>query len=117
MQLRRLLTISLVIPTLALASCTTTVPPEIVTVTQEIKVPIKPRPRPADLVDPGKFYVVTEANLDEFVERFKRENGRLVFYAMTVRGYESMALNLAELRRFMKQQSDLILYYENSLQN
>ena len=33
--------------------------------------------------------------------------------AISVRGYENLALNTEELRRFIKQQNQLIVYYES----
>jgi len=62
------------------------------------------------------WHVVTEANFDEFIEKFKKENGNAwVFYALSVRSYESMALNLAELKRYIEQQKQIIVYYEEAV--
>ena len=62
------------------------------------------------------LHVVTEANFDEFIEKFKKENGDAwVFYAVSVRSYESMALNLAELKRYIEQQKQIIIYYEEAV--
>lgn len=78
-------------------------------------VQIQTKPKPVTLSD-VKFYVVTKDNLNEFLEIFKKENGQeLVFYAISVKDYENIALNIAELRRFLKQQSEIIIYYETSI--
>ena len=61
------------------------------------------------------FYVVTEDTFDEFKERFTKENGDLLFYAMSVRDYENIALNMAELKRFIDQQQQIIVYYEKAV--
>tara|TARA_Y100000401_G_scaffold11215_1_gene7679 strand:+ start:441 stop:776 length:336 start_codon:yes stop_codon:yes gene_type:complete len=62
------------------------------------------------------WHVVTEANFDEFIEKFKKENGNAwVFYAISVRSYESMALNMAELKRYIEQQKQIIIYYEEAV--
>ena len=62
------------------------------------------------------WHVVTEANFDEFIEKFKKEHGEAwVFYAVSVRSYESMALNLAELKRYIEQQKQIIVYYEEAI--
>lgn len=61
------------------------------------------------------FKVVTSENIEEFKTEFEKENGALVFYAMTVRDYESMAMNLAELRRYLLQQKEVIVYYEKQI--
>jgi hypothetical protein len=90
--------------------------PQLVPVTEyvEKEIAIVDRPKPVQLGD-VQFYVVTEENLQEFVERFKHDNGALVFYAMSVRDYEVIALNIAELRRYINQQKEIIVYYEDSV--
>lgn len=81
----------------------------------EKRIPLQPSPKPVSLDEPY-FYIVTEDNFDEFVEKYKKENGDpWVFYAMSVRSYETLALNLGELRRYLEQQSSIIVYYENSI--
>lgn len=61
------------------------------------------------------WYVVTERNMDEFIKRFEDENGTLVFYAMSVRDYETLSLNMADLKRYILQQKEIIVYYEESV--
>lgn len=78
-------------------------------------VPIATRPKPIDLVD-TRVYVVNEANLEKFIEDFKAENGDLAFVSLSVKDYENLALNVAELRRFINQQSEIIVYYEKAMQ-
>jgi hypothetical protein len=34
---------------------------------------------------------------------------------MTIKGYENLSLNVAELRRYINQQKSLIVYYEDSV--
>lgn len=102
---------------LLLSSCARVPEKEIVTVETivEKNIPIQPRPKGVQLTAPY-FHVVTEKNIDEFVEEFKIQNGsELVFYAMSVRDYEKMALNLGELRRYIEQQKAIIVYYETSI--
>ena len=78
-------------------------------------VPIATRPKPIDLVD-TRVYVVNEANLEKFIKDFKAENGDLAFVSLSVKDYENLALNVAELRRFINQQSEIIVYYEKEMQ-
>ena len=59
------------------------------------------------------FYVVSADNFDDFRKRFEKENGDLVFYALSVRDYETIAYNMAELKRFIDQQ--IIIYYEEAV--
>lgn len=90
--------------------------PEIKTVTtvQKITVPIVARPKPIDLVD-VQVYVVNKNNLDEFVANFEKEHGEFAIVALSIDTYENLALNIAELRRYINQQSDIIVYYEDSM--
>ena len=61
------------------------------------------------------FYVVTEDNFEEFKEKFVKENGDLVGYVLSVRDYETLALNMAEIKRYIQQQKELIIYYEKAV--
>ena len=57
-----------------------------------------------------------EENFDDFIKKFKKENGEAwVFYAISVRSYESMAFSLAELKRYIEQQKQVIVYYEEAV--
>ena len=89
-------------------------PVEIKTVEVERKIPTQNRPRPVALND-IHFYVVTEDTFPAFKKRFEKENGDLLFYAISVRDYETLALNMAELKRFLEQQKQLIIYYEKAV--
>ena len=61
------------------------------------------------------FYVVNEQNFEEFKKRFTKENGDLVGYVLSVRDYETLALNMAELKRYLQQQKEIIVYYEKAV--
>ena len=87
---------------------------EIKTVEVERVIPTQNRPRPVDLND-IYFYVVTEQNFEEFKERFVKENGDFLFYALSVRDYETLALNMAEIKRYILQQKEIIIYYEKAV--
>jgi hypothetical protein len=63
-----------------------------------------------------EWYVVTEANFEEFITKYKKEHGEeWVFYAISVRGYEAMALNMADIQRYLEQNQKLVLYYEKAV--
>lgn len=89
-------------------------PLEIKTVEVERKIPAQARPKSVSLNN-IYFYVVTDRNFGDFKKRFEKENGDLVFYAMSVRDYETLALNMAELKRYIQQQKELIIYYEKAI--
>ena len=89
-------------------------PIQVKTVEVERKIPTQNRPRPVKMND-VHFYVVTEDTFDEFKERFTKENGDFLFYALSVRDYETIALNMSELKRFIDQQKQIIIYYEKAV--
>jgi len=61
------------------------------------------------------FYVVTEQNFEEFKQRFIKENGDFLLYALSVRDYETLAINMAEIKRYILQQKQIIIYYEKAV--
>ena len=116
--LKRLALLSLILPTLLLSSgCSYFKNPlktiEIKTVEVERVIPTQNRPKPMSMND-IYFYVVTEENFEEFKEKFVKENGDLVGYVLSVRDYETLALNMAEIKRYIQQQKELIIYYQKA---
>jgi leucyl aminopeptidase (aminopeptidase T) len=61
------------------------------------------------------WYVVTEDTFDVFKQRFVKQNSDFLFYAISVRDYETLALNIAELKRFLEQQQQIIIFYEKAV--
>ena len=119
MELRNYLTISsLLLLTLLLSSCGYLRKPEKEIVVQTVEVqkviPVQPRPKPVDMTD-VKFYVVTEENYEEFKEKFMKTNNDFVFYVVSVHDYENLALNMSELFRYIKQQKEIVIYYEEAV--
>ena len=119
MELKNYLTISsLLLLTLLLSSCGYLRKPEKEIVVQTVEVqkviPVQPRPKPVDMTD-VKFYVVTEENYDEFKEKFMKRNNDFVFYVVSVHDYENLALNMSELFRYIKQQKEIVIYYEEAV--
>ena len=116
---RNYLTISsLLLLTLLLSSCGYLRKPEKEIIVQTVEVqkviPIQPQPKPIDMTD-VKFYVVTEENYDEFKEKFMKRNNDFVFYVVSVHDYENLALNMSELYRYIKQQKEIVIYYEKAV--
>ena len=119
MEHKKYLILWSLLPLLALSSGCSLVPREkeviVQTVEVEKQIPLQLQPKPLQFND-AYWHVVTEANFDEFIEKFKKENGNAwVFYAISVRSYESMALNMAELKRYIEQQKQIIVYYEEAV--
>ena len=101
---------------LLLSSCSSKPEKEIVTVTEVIKphIAVVERPKPLSM-QKVNWYVVTKENFEEFSQKFEKAEGDLVFYAMSVRSYENLALNMADIKRFIEQQKEIIIYYEKAV--
>ena len=103
---------------LLLQGCSSLIPePEIVTVTkvEQTVIPTVAPPKPVQLND-VKIYVVAESNYEEFRKEFEAKNGADAYIAISIKDYENLSLNFAELRRYIEQQKQIILYYENAVQ-
>ena len=79
-------------------------------------MPTVARPKPINLTD-TRIYVVNQDNLEEFLAEFEEVNGNRAFIALSIKDYENLSLNIAELRRFIQQQGEIILYYEEAVTN
>jgi hypothetical protein len=62
-----------------------------------------------------RVFVVTKDNYDEFVKEFTEVYGELAFVALSMKDYENLALNIAEIKRYLQQQTEIIVYYENAV--
>ena len=67
-------------------------------------------PREIDLKDPY-WYVVSDKNIEEFLARVEKDQGQLVFVAMSVPDYELMAYNMQELKRYINELKEVVVYY------
>lgn len=91
--------------------------PEIITITETVPVVIPKATPPKDMrLEKIRIYVVSEEeNIDEFKENFRKIHGEIVFVAISIKDYENMSLNIAEMKRYIDQQKQVILYYESAL--
>ena len=87
--------------------------------TKQIEVSAKPiertivqpiMPREIDLKEP-MWIVVTPDNWEEQLARIEKQEGELVFLAMTIPDYEVMAYNMQELKRYITELKDVVVYY------
>ena len=120
MHLRECLKVSsLLLLTLVLSSCSSwpqLKQIEVKTVEVERNIPTQNRPQPIRMNTTMKWWVVTEENFAEFKDKFQKENGDpLVAYVLSVRDYETLALNMAEIKRYIEQQKEIIIYYEEAV--
>ena len=81
----------------------------------EIEIYHPPLPDPIKLERPG-WYVVSDKNLDEFIAKLAKiqgVEGTPTFFAFTPQGYEKMSANLQEMRRYILEQKEIIVYYKD----
>jgi len=118
MVLKNYLTVSsLLLLLLLLSNCSTWDRPtriEVQTIEVERQIPIQNRAVRLELNN-IKWFVVTEQNFEEFKEKYIKQNGEFLFFAISVRDYETLALNMADIKRYIKQQKQIIIYYEKAL--
>jgi hypothetical protein len=90
--------------------------PKIITQTEyvERKIDIQSAPKSVDFPN-TEWYVVSEKNLDVFLERVKADNGEVAFMAITPKGYQNLAIGIGDLRRYILQQKEIIVYYEKAV--
>lgn len=95
------------------------VKPEVKIITEQVPVTIyqPPYPRSVELED-IKWFVITQDNLAEKIAELKKIQGEsIVVFAMTPQSYENMSYNLQELRRYIRQQNEIIQYYQDVTKN
>ena len=81
---------------------------------QKIQIPLVQRPKPVTLID-TKIYVVNKDNYETFVKDFTARNGELAYVALAIKDYENLAINISEIRRYLNQQDEIIVYYEAAI--
>jgi hypothetical protein len=95
-------------------------PPEpvIKTVTEYKSLEIYQPPLPKEIsLQDVEFFVVTEKNFEEQVQKLQKlQDGTYVLFGLTPQAYENMAYNLQEIRRYVRQQKEIILYYRKATQ-
>ena len=87
--------------------------------TKQIKVTAKPMdrtivqpvmPREIDLKE-VRWLTITPENFEEQFAIIEEQEGELVFLAMTVPDYETMAYNMQEIKRYITELKDVVVYY------
>ena len=81
---------------------------------EKTTVPVVSRPKPLQLID-TRVRVVTSDTLEQFLKEYKEQYGELAFVVLSMQDYENLALNIADLRRFLNQQTEIIVYYEEAV--
>ena len=81
---------------------------------EKVQIPTVARPKPLQLND-TRVFVVTKDNFEEFKKEFTEIYGELAFVALSMKDYENLALNIADIRRYLNQQEEIIVYYEKAV--
>jgi len=81
---------------------------------ERVQIPTVARPKPLQLSD-TRVFVVTKDNFEEFEKEFTELYGDLAFVALSMKDYENLALNISELKRYINQQGEIIVYYEKAV--
>ena len=101
---------------LLLSSCSWKPEKEIIT-KAEVYVPtinVVPRPEPLTLLN-ADVIVITEKNLEEVIQRVKDMQGSFVVYALDPKSFESLAINMEQIKLYIEKQKQIILYYEKAV--
>jgi hypothetical protein len=85
-----------------------------VTKVEKVQIPVVARPKALQLND-TRVFVVNKGNYDEFVKEFTDTYGELAFVALSMKDYENLALNIADIKRYLEQQKEIIVYYEKAV--
>lgn len=87
--------------------------------TKQIQVTAKPMertivqpvmPREINLKEP-MWIAVTPDNWEEQLAIIEEQEGELLFLAMTIPDYEVMAYNMQEIKRYITELKDVVVYY------
>ena len=99
-----------------LSSCSSKPEKEIVTVETIVKptIAIAQRPRPVEF-DELKVKVITEANVQEVIQEMKTNQGQFLVYALDPVTFKNLAIGIEEIKRYIEQQNDIIIYYEKAV--
>ncbi len=99
-----------------LSSCSSRPEKEIVTVETIVKptIAIAQRPRPVEF-DELKVKVITEANVQEVIQEMKTNQGQFLVYALDPVTFKNLAIGIEEIKRYIEQQNDIIVYYEKAV--
>ena len=109
---------NLLLVILLLSSCSSfRADPEIKVVTKIEKtvVPIVPMPKPVQMNEIKIYVVSPDENFEEFKKEFEAKNGGDAYVAISIKDYENLSKNFAELRRYIEQQKAIIVYYEDAV--
>ena len=88
-----------------------TKPVEVVTIAERMPMYHPPLPLDVQLVDVD-WTVLTPELMEEYLQRIEAgEAPRSAYYALTTKEYENLSMNMAELKRYLKDTLHIIEFY------
>ena len=88
-----------------------TKPVEVVTIAERMPMYHPPLPLEVQLVDVD-WTVLTPELMEEYLQRIEAgEAPRSAYYALTTKEYENLSMNMAELKRYLKDTLHIIEFY------
>lgn len=90
--------------------------PPVKIITETVQLEIYQPPLPPEIrLDEVQWFVLTENNMDDKIAEVKRFTGsEFVIFGLTPQSYENMAYNLQVIRRYIRQQTEIIKYYREA---
>lgn len=90
--------------------------PPVQIITREVPQRIYQPPAPNSVqLEDVSWFVITEENFDEQIARLQNLQGAgWVIFAITPQDYENLAYNFQEMRRYIRQQGEVIIYYREA---
>ena len=62
---------------------------------------------------PVHWTLITPGNFEEEIKNLKTKGRPIVFFSLTDKGYENLAMNTSDIRAYIQQQQAIIAAYEN----
>lgn len=90
--------------------------PEVKVITEEVRAEIYHPPLPQEIrLEDIRWVVITKDNLEEQIADVEKMlDGDFVIFGMVPTDYENFAWNIQEIRRFVRQQKEIIMYYREA---
>lgn len=101
---------------LLLSSCSWKPEKEIVTVEKVITptIAVAQKVKSINMLDVD-VVVITEKNLPEVIKKVKAGMGEFVIYGLNPQSFKNLAINFEQIKRYIEQQREIILYYEKAV--
>lgn len=117
MNVHRSLIPATLLLSLALAGCATPVK-QIEVSAKPIEKPILTLPKTAKVkMRDVKWKIVNKDNVNQIIAEMEKNGDSVVFFTLTDKGYEALAMNIADLRKLVMEQQAIIAAYDQYYQN